>query len=164
VSAGSGDRTTRSIALDGSLVVGAPIDAAFELFSPIGEKAWVPGWEPEIIHPPGATWERGLVFRTRDEGREVIWLVSALDRVLHEVEYHRVESGVHVARVRVACSVRSSRQTRVAVRYLFVGLSDVGNRQIALMTPGAHAERMRKWQGWIRGHLERHERRAAEPR
>jgi hypothetical protein len=164
VSVLSGDAEAWSIELDGRLVVEAPVDAAFALFSPVGEKAWVPGWEPEILHPPGSTWEPGLVFRTRDGEREVVWLVSSLDRLKHEVEYHRVEAGQHVARVRVACAARSPRQTEVRVRYLFVGLSDAGNRQIALMTAEAHGERMREWQRLIREHLERQDGRTPEPR
>jgi hypothetical protein len=82
----------------------------------------------------------------------------------NRVEYHRVEAGLYIARVRVVCSVRSDRQTDVSVSYLFVGLSDAGNRDIALMTPEAHAERMLKWQGWIREHLERQGGQTAEPR
>jgi len=27
----------------------------------------VPGWDPELLHPPGVEWEEGLVFRTREE-------------------------------------------------------------------------------------------------
>lgn len=143
----------RTIELRGGLVVEGPPEEVFELFSPLGEKAWVPGWDPELIHPPGVTWERGLVFRTREERGEAIWIVTALDRRRHEVEYHRVEPGRYVARVSVVCSARGERQTEVRVTYGFVGLSPAGNEDIARMSAEAYEEKMRRWQGWIAAHL-----------
>jgi hypothetical protein len=59
------------------------------------------------------------------------WVVSALDRQQHEVEYHRVEAGRYVARVSVRCRARGDRQTEVRVTYTFIALSESGNRDIA---------------------------------
>jgi len=93
--------TARSIELSGGFTLPAPPDATFGLFSPLGERKWVPGWDPELIHPPGATWERGLIFRTREERGDAIWVVTALDRDRHDVEYHRVEiTRKHASRLR----------------------------------------------------------------
>jgi hypothetical protein len=142
-----------SIELEGGFSVAGPVDSVFELFSPLGEKAWVPGWDPELIHHPGVSWERGLVFRTREERGEAIWIVTALDRRRHEVEYHRVEPGRYVARVSVACSARGGGETDVRVSYAFVGLSPAGNEDIAGMSRESYEEKMRWWQGWIAGHL-----------
>ncbi len=47
------------------------------------------------------------------------------------------------------CRPRGGHDTEVSVRYLFVGLSDVGNRDITAMSPAPFAEKMRRWQGWI---------------
>jgi hypothetical protein len=127
----------------------APPEAAFELFSPLGEKRWVPGWDPELIHPPGVAWERGLIFRTREDRGEAIWVVTALDHGRHEVEYHRVEAGRYVARVNVLCSAGPDRGTEVRVTYTFVGLSEMGNEDIAAMSPQAYEEKLRRWKGWI---------------
>ena len=143
----------RSIELSGGFTVAGTVDVVFELFSPLGEKAWVPGWDPEIIHPPGVAWARGLVFRTREERGEAIWIVTALDRRRHEVEYQRVEPGRCVARVSVACSAPSEQETDVRVSYAFVGLSPAGNGDIARMSTESYEEKMRRWQGWIAGHL-----------
>lgn len=145
--------TARSIELTGTFTLPAPPEATFELFSPLGEKAWVPGWNPELIHPPGASWERGLVFRTPEERGEAIWIVTTLDREQHDVEYHRVEAGRYVARVHVRCSRQGTGQTEVRVTYTFIGLSEVGNQDIAAMTPEAYVEKMKRWQGWITAYL-----------
>jgi len=145
--------TARSIELGGGFTLPAPPDATFELFSPLGEKRWVPGWDPELIHPHGATWERGLIFRTREERGDAIWVVTALDRDRHDVEYHRVEAGRYVARVQVRCSPAAGGQTDVRVTYTFVGLSDTGNQDIEAMSPQAYEEKMIRWQSWITAHL-----------
>lgn len=139
----------RSIELSGGFTLPAPPEATFELFSPLGEKRWVPDWDPELVHPPGVSWERGLIFRTPEERGEAIWVVTALDRDRHEVEYHRVEAGRYVARVHVRCSPAAGGHTDVRVTYTFVGLSDVGNQDIAAMSRQAYEEKMHRWQGWI---------------
>ena len=142
----------KSIVLGGSFTLPLSPEAAFPFFSPLGEKLWVTGWDPELIHPPGVEWERGLVFRTREERGEAIWVVTALDRAQHQVEYHRVESGRYVARVDVACAARGA-GCEVRVTYTFIGLSDVGNQDIAAMSPAAYEEKMARWKAWIEGHL-----------
>ena len=143
----------RTIELRGAFPLSVPPDAAFEFFSPLGEKLWVPGWNPELLHPPGVSWERGLIFRTTEERGEAVWVVTALDRQRHEVEYHRVEAGRYVARVSVHCCPHASLQTEVRVTYIFVGLSEAGNQDIAAMSPQSYAEKMRRWQEWIHRHL-----------
>jgi hypothetical protein len=142
-----------SVELTGSLSVTSSIDDAFDLFSPAGETAWVAGWSPEWLCPASADWVAGQVFRTRNNGNEVVWGVAALDRQAHCVEYHRLEPGRHVARVRVQCSASVTGQTEVVVRYHFVGLSGEGNEEISEMSPAGHAERMLKWQHWIEQYL-----------
>jgi hypothetical protein len=133
----------------GGFAVDAPVETAFELFSPLGETRWVPHWNPELLHPPGARWERGLIFRTREERGEAVWVVTALDRERHEVEYHRVEANRYVARVRVRCDPAGEARTDVKVAYSFVGLSGAGNEEISAMSPAAFEEKMARWREWI---------------
>lgn len=145
-----------SVELNGGFILGVPPDAAFELFSPIGEKLWVPGWNPELLHPPGVTWERGLIFRTQEERGEAIWVITGLDRERREVEYHRIEGGRYVAKVSVNCRASADMQTEVRVTYTFVGLSESGNQEIAAMSAQLYEEKMNRWLGWIHRHLSDH--------
>jgi hypothetical protein len=142
-----------SIELSGGLRIAAPVEETFPLFSPEGEKLWVPGWAPELLHPPHCEWERGLIFRTQEERGEAVWVVTGLDRPRHEVEYYRVEPGRWVARVRVRCQATGSEQTDVAVTYTFVGLSEAGNQDIAAMSKAAYEQKMSRWQAWISTYL-----------
>jgi hypothetical protein len=55
------DFEARSAEFSGHFTVHAPIDAVFELFSPLGEQEWVPGWNPELLHPSDVSWAQGQV-------------------------------------------------------------------------------------------------------
>jgi hypothetical protein len=139
----------RTVTFRGRLVAAAAIDEVFPLFSPEGEKLWVPGWEPEFLHPPDPAWEEGQIFRTREETGEAVWVVTRLDRGEHRAEYHRVEPGRYVARVEVRCRPLDERRTEVSTAYTFVGLSESGNREIAAMTREAYDAKMSRWSDWI---------------
>jgi hypothetical protein len=145
----------RSVRLSGKISAPGSIDRVFELFSPLGETLWVPGWAPEILHPHGASWEQGLIFRTAAERGDAIWLVTRLDRAAHEVEYCRVEPGRYVARVSVQCAPAGRAETTASITYEYVGLSETGNDDIAAMTEDGYDEKMARWRSWISDHLHR---------
>jgi hypothetical protein len=150
--------TAGTLRLTGEFTVGGSVEFIFSLFSPLGEKSWVPQWDPELLHPEGATWERGLVFRTKEERGDAIWIVSLLDRPGHRVEYHRVESDRYVARVEVCCRALSAAETEVQTTYEFIGLSKEGNEQIATMTEDDYKAKMTRWQNWINTLLQKQHR------
>ena len=141
--------TPRTVTFTGRVAVRGRIDETFTLFSPLGEKLWVPGWDPELLHPPGAEWEEGMLFRTREESGPAIWVVSRLERQGHRVRYHRVEPGRYVACIEVACHEAGGGTTEATVSYGFVGLSEGGNRDIAAMTEADYAAKMARWEQWI---------------
>jgi hypothetical protein len=146
--------TPLTCTLRGRFVAPGAIEDVFPLFSPEGERSWVPGWDPEILHPASG-WEQGQIFRTREEQGEVVWVITRLDRARHEVEYHRVEPGRYVARVEVRCRAVADHETAVATAYSYVGLAEAGNRDIAALTPAAYDAKMARWAEWIAGHLRR---------
>lgn len=138
-----------SITLAGSFHVEAPVEEAFPLFSPKGEEAWVAGWKAEILYPEGAEWECGLVFRTRKGESETIWFVTELDRQAHRVGYHRVEAGMTAVMLRVECEEAGASQTRVSVRYTFVGISEAGNEAVLHRSQREFDEWMQEWESSI---------------
>lgn len=146
--------TAKSVTLKGDIALSGSIDKVFEFFSPLGEKLWVPDWDPELLHPDGASWEEGLLFRTREETGDAIWVITRLDRNTHSVTYHRVEPGRYVARINVRCRELPEQKTGATTTYTFVGLSDSGNQEIAAMTQQAYDEKMARWQRWINEYLE----------
>lgn len=143
------DFLPRTLVLGGRISVNAPLWRAFELFSPDGERLWVPGWDPEILQPRGTSWEEGLLFRTREENGEAIWIITRLDPVSCHVRYHRVEPGRYIARIDVRCTAASPESTEVATTYAFTGLSESGNEEIARMSQESYDAKMARWSVWI---------------
>ena len=143
----------RAVTLRGSLVAEAEVGVVFPLFSPEGERVWVPEWDPELLHPPGVEWEEGQIFRTQEERGEAVWVVTRLDRAERHVQYHRVEPGRYVAHIVVRCRPLADRRTEVETAYAFVGLSEAGNREIDAMTQAAYDAKMSRWSEWIARHL-----------
>ncbi len=147
--------TPRAVRLAGGFTVATDADTAFPLFSPLGEKAWVPGWAPDLIHPAGVDWAEGLIFKTREELGDAIWVVSRLDWAGHHVEYYRVEPERYVVRIIVDCTPAAERTTSVSVVYEFAGLSERGNADIAAMSGEAYAAKMIRWSQMIGAILQR---------
>lgn len=133
---------------EGSLILQLEPSAAFPLFSPDGERAWVPGWQPEILYPPETLWAEGQVFRTRDESGEAVWIVAELDMISHHVVYYRVQATRYVAKVEVNAKT-VTHGSEVSVSYAFVGLSDSGNEEIEAMSQAAYDEKLRRWSQWL---------------
>jgi hypothetical protein len=137
----------RSIHLEGGFSLSEPIDVAFPLFSPLGEKAWVPGWEPELIHPPGSQWAEGLMFRTPGLPNPAIWVVARLEN--HHVRYNRYEMPDLVVSVDVECKSLGERSTAVTVGYSFVSLTAAGDEAVAAMSERRYEQKMRDWKRLI---------------
>jgi len=81
------------VLLSGELHVDRPVDEALALFTPVGERAWVDGWEPHF--PAGELGDGtapGTAFTTEQDGNRTFWVVVARDDAT--VRYARVTPGV----------------------------------------------------------------------
>lgn len=79
-----------------TLRVPLPVERALHLFTPVGERAWAPGWDP--VFPAGEVGDGaapGTVFLTGDS----TWIV--IDREADRVRYARVLPGVRAGTVEV---------------------------------------------------------------
>lgn len=83
-----------------------PIDELFPLFSPEGEKLWVPGWDYENV--VGTTEpSEDYVFLTRSHDHaeaRAIWVVKKYVPADHFIELYRIEPEQKAGLVRVRCS------------------------------------------------------------
>ena len=113
-----------------SFVLPKPVDQVFALFDPIAEKDWVPGWDPEPVHPPELSLHQASVFfLSRGEHRE-IWTVLRHDPKRHVAEYLATTPDHQQRWITVQCaSVEGG--TRVEVRYRVTALSDAGREALA---------------------------------
>ncbi len=125
--------------------VDRPIEAAFPLFTPIGEVAWVPDWRPVFVHPADGTTAEGMVFLTDFDGEETIWACVRHRPEAHDVGYLRVTPGSRVAMVDVAARPIDATTTEVTVRYRITALSPAGEAVVAAMDEAAFGERIDEW-------------------
>ncbi|MFW5927415.1 MAG: hypothetical protein ACOCSR_05120 [Wenzhouxiangella sp.] len=125
-----------------------PVSAVFPLFSPEGEKQWVPGWDYDNVMGTAQLCE-DYVFLTQSHDHatdEAIWLVKRYEPVSHVVAFYKVEPGEKVGVVNVRCTSLAARRTRVEVSYKYIALSESGEAFIADFTAQVYAEFIREWQ------------------
>jgi hypothetical protein len=103
--------------LSGTVDVPLAPDEALTLFTPAGERAWVPGWDPQF--PSGEGTSPGTTFMTH--GGRTFWVIA--DRTPRSMRYARITPGVHAGTVEVRCEPAGS-GTRAHVTYDLTGLAD----------------------------------------
>lgn len=138
-----------------AIEVAAPIDAVFPLFEPLGERAWVHGWEPTMLYPPSGAAQVGTVFTTDAAGEATtLWSIADYDAKRHYVRYARVTPGSRFGWVEVRCSAAATDNTKVHVAYRFTALSEAGNAYLEAMTEEAFAAYIESWQMALAAYLE----------
>jgi hypothetical protein len=113
----------------------APPERAFGMFTPLGERAWAQGWDPEFLHPLDGEACAGSIFITRAGGGETIWTT-----IVHEpparAAYSRVTPGLHAVIVEVRLRGSDNGGTLADVSYAFTALTPAGNDAVAEMVEG----------------------------
>jgi Polyketide cyclase / dehydrase and lipid transport len=122
----------------------APPGRIFPLFTPEGERLWVPGWSPRYLWPADGAAQVGMTFLTEHEGRESTWIVADFDAGRRAV-YTRVTAGLSAVRIEVRCEPDGD-GTAATIRYDYVGLTPDGNASIEQMTEARYAEWMDEWE------------------
>lgn len=136
----------------GHLHFPAAIDVVFPLFTPLGERHWAQGWDPEIVYPKDVDIAAGMVFRTND-GVEHVWTVVRYDAPTHSVAYNVVAHGVLVRQIEVRCRAAGADRTEVTVTDSYIGLSPEGNAFVEKLDEPAYAKKMAHWQQAIDAYL-----------
>jgi hypothetical protein len=128
-----------------------PPARAFELFTPRGERAWVPGWDPEFLHPADGSLRRGTTFLTQDEGERsrTIWLVTDLDLEHLRVSYARITPTSRAGHVDVEVATDPEGGSRVQVSYAFTALTEAGNAYLADFTDEYYRAYIESWRDLI---------------
>ena len=106
----------------GTFTVNAPVAEAFELFTPLGERRWVAGWDPVFPNPTDDDTAPGTVFTTVHDGHETIWVVTERDPGV-SIAYARVTPHHRAGTVRVRCMSTGPDTTRVEVEYRLTSMT-----------------------------------------
>jgi hypothetical protein len=121
-----------------------PRERAFEFFTPEGERAWAPGWEPRYLHPADGGAAEGMVFTT-SQTEETIWMMLRYAPTEGRVEYLRLTPGSRLGVVRVECTSLSATRTRVNVSYELTALTEAGNATIRALDESTFANFIAGW-------------------
>lgn len=125
-----------------------PIAELFPLFSPEGEKHWVPGWDYENVM--GTTeLSEDYVFLTKTHDHrttDAIWIVKRYDPKSYFVEFYKIEPEDKVGVVTVKCTKLKPERTKVQVTYKYIALSVTGEKFIAKFSEKTYKEFLGKWQ------------------
>jgi hypothetical protein len=126
-----------------SFHIDAPLARVFPLFTALGEKAWVPGWEPVIL---SGREQRGSVFRTVHGGRETTWIVVDYRPAEGRASYARLAHGSNMGLVDVHCSVAPDGGTEVSVRYTLTGINAEGQAFVTeFLQPEQYTRMIEEW-------------------
>jgi hypothetical protein len=136
-----------------SIVLDIPPDKAFSLFTPIGEKLWINGWNPEFLYPVSGETMENMVFTTDHNHERTYWSVVRFDPVQHVVTYARVTPTSRFGLVEVVCEVIEGERTHVTITYTFTALTEEGNDYIDEFTEESYREMIDSWQTEISAYL-----------
>lgn len=135
-----------------SFHVPAPCAQVFPLFTAEGERAWAPGWEPEIL---SGGRERGSVFRTRTPERETVWVVTDYRPEQTQVSYARLAQGSNMGLVDVRCR-EANGGSEVSVTYTLTGITPEGAAFVqAFLEPARYTAFIEEWREAIQAYLEK---------
>jgi hypothetical protein len=136
--------------------ISQPVEQVFPLFSPEGEKHWVPNWDYENIM--GTTeLSEDYVFLTGshdDASTDAIWLVKRYVPEKWFIQFYRVEPEDKIGVVTVQCSRISYHVTHVEVTYQYIPLSEKGHRFINGFTMEIYKKFIDEWRDLLLRHFE----------
>jgi hypothetical protein len=131
------------------------ISKIFPLFSPEGEKSWVPGWDYENIMGSNDLHE-DYVFLTKNHDHastEAIWLVKRYEPESYLVQFYKVEPEDKIGVITVQCTELSDVRTKIQVTYEYFGLSKRGNEFISKFSASQYKDFIGEWQNLLVKHL-----------
>ena len=132
-----------------------PVAELFPLFSPEGEKSWVPGWAYENVMGTCELSE-DYVFLTKKHDHETanaIWIVKKYDPRSHFVQYYKIEPEFKIGVVTVTCVELGAARTEVQVTYKYMALSEDGEKFISEFSESVYERFIGDWRKLLTDHF-----------
>jgi MOSC domain-containing protein YiiM len=134
-----------SVTRSGTLRVAAPMARAFPFFTPDGERLWVPGFDPQYLHPLSGEQGVGAIFTTAHGGEDTLWMVLRFSPSEGVAEYARVTPGSRGGTVHVALEPVDAVTTQATITYDLASTSEAGDEKLRAFT-AAYAEMLADWE------------------
>jgi hypothetical protein len=132
--------------------VALPVEEAFDLFTPRGEREWAHGWDPTFPEPTSDDSAPGTVFETDAHGRRGTWLVTNRVRG-RRIAYAQVIPGERAGTITVTLAPAEG-GSEVEVLYELTPLSAAGAQQLEQFAD-RYCDYLRSWQDAIAACLEK---------
>lgn len=127
----------------GTVAVDQPAAAALALFTPEGERSWIPGWAPR--YPAGTPdLVEGVTFETDTPGGTATWLVTRYDPDTLRASYAYVLPGHRATLVDVHVVAGGAARSEVRVTYHMTALSPEGDAFVRAFAEGFEVK-MEEW-------------------
>ena len=148
--------TMKSISHTKSFTLDFPISKLFPLFSPEGEKLWVPGWDyKNVMGKTDLCEDYIFLTKTHDHvSSDAIWIVKAYNPESHFVQYYKIEPEYKVGVVTVQCAELGPAKTKVQVTYKYQALSKTGEEFIAGFSEKVYEEFIGEWQRLLTNYIQ----------
>ena len=137
----------KSVSHTKSFEITQPVDKMFPLFTPEGEKLWVPDWDYKNIMGTTDLCEN-YVFLTKTHNHpssDAIWIIKKYDPDIHYVQYYKIEPVDKIGVVTVECRKVGESRTRVEVTYKYVALSTAGEKFLSAFSFRAYEAYIGNW-------------------
>jgi hypothetical protein len=133
-----------------------PVEELFPLFSPEGEKLWVPDWDyKNVMETTELSEDYVFLTKTHDHGTtDAIWIVKRYDPGSYFVQYYKIEPEDKVGVVTVNCMELEPERTRVHVTYEYIALSSTGEKFISEFSESAYEKFIGQWQTLLSTYFE----------
>ena len=142
-------RAFRPLHIDrsGEFVLPLPLGHAFPLFSPEGERAWIPTWDPEYLHPDHPSNAPGTLFEPPMAAKKRFGCADLQSERSHRAVRPLLPAS-RVGTVQAHCHEEAPARTRVSVSYSLTAITPAGNAVLAALTPEKYAM-LHDWQDAI---------------
>ena len=131
-----------------SFEIDKTIEDVFPMFTPEGEKLWVPDWDYENVM--GSTeLSEDYFFTTRTHDHvttSAIWIVKKYHPEAYFVQYYKIEPEDKIGIVTVACTDLGVERTKVQVTYKYMALSAIGEQFISEFNQDVYENFINEWQ------------------
>ena len=146
----------KSITHTKAFKMNVPIADIFPLFSPEGEKHWVPGWDYEnVMGTTELSDDYVFLTKTHDHGTtDAIWIVKKYDPNSHFVQFYKIEPEDKIGVVTVKCTKLETERTKVQVTYKYIALSATGELFVSEFSESAYEEFIGEWQTLLSNYFE----------
>jgi MOSC domain-containing protein YiiM len=138
-----------SVRRSGTLRVAAPPDKAFPFFTPDGERLYVPGFDPQYLHPLTGEQGVGAIFTTDHNDEDTLWMVLRFSASERRADYARVTPGSRWGTVAVALEPVGGSSTQVTITYEMTSTSEAGDEKLTAFTEDAFAATLAEWEAQV---------------